>query len=74
MRMLAFIASCGALMNLASWLFEKAEDTVNHWTKRDISRWLQNLNPTRKAKRWPEQFAAAFDGLFDKHHFTFKCF
>jgi len=42
--------------------------------KKDISKWLKNIDPDEPVKNWPEQFAAVFDRLFGEKHLTWKCF
>jgi hypothetical protein len=55
-------------------LFEKGEDALRQEAKSDISRWLQNVDPTGVVGSWPGGFVMLFDSVFGERHFTKRCF
>lgn len=63
----------GALLAMA-W---KADDAFSLEFKRDLSLWLDGIDPAAVGhfmQRWPAHFAALFDRVFGKKHLSWRCF
>ncbi|NET39058.1 MAG: hypothetical protein F6K19_44975 [Cyanothece sp. SIO1E1] len=71
---LAYIGSWLGFIWAIFRLFKEAGDTVNNKTKKAASLWLQNLDHKGQKSNWPQQFAAIFDQVFTRNHWSFKCF
>ncbi len=71
--MLTGLIVSGALLAMA-W---KADEGIGLQFRRDLSLWLEGLDPMAvetSVQRWPHHFAALFDRLFGKRHFSWRCF
>ncbi len=55
-------------------LFDRAETVATGDARDAVSRWLHNLDLTRSLPNWPAAFAALFDYVFGKRHFSRGCF
>lgn len=60
------------VIRITWWIFDR-EDTVRPEIKTIISNWLKNLKLEEKIPNWPMTFAAVFDGIFGKKHFSWRC-
>ncbi len=62
------------VIRITWWFFNKdKEDTLRPEIKTIISNWLKNLKLEEKIANWPMTFAAVFDGIFGKKHFSRRC-
>jgi len=71
---IAYFLAYSGIIGVIWFLFSKAEDTLKSNVKKDISKWLKNLDPEEPVKKWPGQFAAIFDRVFGKIHLSWKRF
>ena len=70
----SYILAYSGVIGLVWFLFSKAEDILKPKVKKDISKWLKNIDPEEHVKNWPGQFAAMFDRIFGEKHMSWKCF
>jgi len=55
-------------------LFNRADEALNEDTKKSISDWLLNINPTTEPSKWPEQFIEIFDNIFGSKRLSLPFF
>lgn len=70
----AWLGSWFLAIRITWWFFNKErEDTLRPEIKIIISNWLKNIKLEKEIANWPMTFAAVFDGIFGKKHFTRRC-
>jgi len=73
-QFVSYILAYGGVIGIIWFLFSNAEDTLKPKVKKDISKWLKNIDPIEPVKNWPDQFAAVFDRIFGEKHLSWRCF
>lgn len=72
-----WLGSWFLVIRITWWFFNKEkEDTLRSEIKTIISNWLRNRKLEKLEKKitnWPMTFAAVFDGIFGKKHFSRRC-
>ena len=68
---------CGSWLVISGvlWtLFDKAEAATSSEAKQALTAWLMNVKPSEKLAHWSSTFGEAFDSVFGKRHFHWRCF
>lgn len=77
MTLIPWLALAGSWVTTTGelWkLFERIDKVASPEAKGAVSSWLRNLDVSEAFASWPATFAAAFDSVFGKKHFTLRCF
>ena len=72
---LSALVGSWAFLSGAIWkLSERAESVVTDDGKLQMANWLRGVNPALPFRSWSKSFEVAFDSVFGKKHFTWRCF